>query len=78
MGGGERLESTWSDHFRGSAAPPSGGKGELESGVDECERGACWVLSSNIVTSQLLSVLLRFVFVRIFNSIFSCSKVIGG
>lgn len=52
MGRGVKAESTWSENLRGSAAPPFGGKGELESGVDEGERGACWVLSSNTFTSQ--------------------------
>lgn len=58
MGGwgvvGVEAESTWSENLRSSAAPPSGRKreGGLESGVDEGERGACWVLSRNIYTSQ--------------------------
>lgn len=60
-----KAESTWSDNLRGSAAPPAGGKGELESGVDEGKTGSCWVLSSHIFTSQLkylvFSALLHFV-----------------
>lgn len=36
-----------------SATTWRGKGGGLESGVDEGERGACWVLSRNISTSQL-------------------------